>query len=93
MLKPKSLYQIYMPFKETLEEYIRLENDGRDRDRRLQQNLGQFLMDFRTMLDILNSSLRSEPQLQSSALGLRLSTSIATLRAALNDLNAQERLS
>ena len=82
-----------MPFKETLEEYIRLENDGRDRDRRLQQNLGQFLMDFRTMLDVLNSSLRSEPQLQSSALGQRLSTSIATLRAALNELNAQERLS
>ena len=82
-----------MPFKETLEEYIRLENDGRDRDRRLQQDLGQFLMDFRTMLDILNSSLRSESQLQSSALGQRLSTSIATLRAALNELNAQERLS
>jgi len=82
-----------MPFKETLQEYIRLENDGRARDRQIQQNLGQFLMDFRTMLDVLNSSLRSEPQLQSSPLGQRLSTSMATLRSALNDLNAQEGLS
>ena len=82
-----------MPFKETLQEYIRLENDGRARDRQIQQNLGQFLMDFRTMLDVLNSSLRSEPQLQSSPLGQRLSTSIATLRSALNDLNTQESLS
>ncbi len=82
-----------MPLKETLEEYIRLENDGRDKDRQLQLNLRQFLLDFRTMLDVLNSALRSEPQLQSSALGQRLSTSIATLRASLNELNVKEKLS
>jgi hypothetical protein len=82
-----------MPFKETLEEYLRLENDGRDKDRQLQEDLGLFLLDFRAMLDILNSSLRSEPQLESSPLGQRLTTSIATLRAGLNELNIQERLS
>ncbi len=81
-----------MPFKETLQEYIRLENDGRARDRQIQEDLGQFLLDFRAMLDLLNSSLRNEVQLYSSALGQRLSTSIATLRAGLGELDSQEKL-
>ncbi len=82
-----------MTFRKTLEEYIRLENEGRDRDRRLQENPGNFLLDLRAMLDVLNSSLRNETDLENSALGQKLNTSIATLRAAISDLGIQEKLS
>jgi hypothetical protein len=82
-----------MPFKETLGEYIRLENDGRDRDRQLEEKLSLFLLDLRTMLDVLNSALRNESDLQKSPLGQKLTSSIATLRASLAELDAQEKLS
>jgi hypothetical protein len=81
-----------LSFRKTFEEYIRLENDGRDRERRFQERPGDFLIDLRVMLDILNSSLRNEVELESSVLGQKLKTSISILRAGIGDLISQEKL-
>jgi hypothetical protein len=81
-----------MPFKDQLEENIRLENEGRDRDRQLQEAAGDFLLDLRTMLDVLNSTLRIDLEIESSDLGRTMNSTIATLRASLNELLSQERL-
>jgi hypothetical protein len=82
-----------VPLKETLTQYISLENEGRDRDRRLQSDPAIFLIDLRTMLDVLNSSLRSDAEFEKSPLGQKLNSSIATLRASIGELGAQEKMS
>jgi hypothetical protein len=80
-----------MPFRDILEKYIRLENDGRERDRRFQEKSGNFLLDLKAMLDILSNSLRNEPEINNSALGQKLESTIQIVRTAINDLELREK--